>query len=156
MATNPSNSSSMTFQDYDLENGNFSVNCERVSAANAAAQATAFSALVVATQLLSRGVLLRTVEGVETEMFNPTPTTDKEAQREEKWLVQYNDTVTFRRYGVSIPCADLMLLPAGNKGELDLSVAPATTFVNAFEGFALSPDGNPVNVLAIIHVGRNL
>jgi hypothetical protein len=43
---------------------------------------------------------------------------------------------------------------ATNSDDANMSDADITAFVSAFEAYALSPEGNAVNVLKITHVGR--
>lgn len=83
------------------------------------------------------------------------------AQRENKWLIRYFDTVTNRPFQVSLGCADLALL-SGNSDTINLrdgaTPAPPAAFVafkTAFETVVQSPDGNPVKTLSAQHVGRN-
>lgn len=77
-------------------------------------------------------------------------------QREEKWLVVYEDNVTKALYSFELPCRKTSLLPPVNQDEVDLSAAPFSAFKSAAESSVLSPDGNPITVRAIKLIGRNL
>jgi hypothetical protein len=83
------------------------------------------------------------------------PPADSDAQRERKWVISYEDTVTFERYTVEVPMADLTLLD-GNTDQADLDNATVAAFVTAFEAYQLSPNGNAVEIKKITHVGRRL
>lgn len=85
---------------------------------------------------------------------------DKNAQRERKWLIKYYDVTTFRPFQVEIGCADASLLPAGNTDRVNLltGAVPAgvwTTFKTAFEAVVDTPDGNDAKLIEAILVGRN-
>ncbi len=81
------------------------------------------------------------------------PTSDF-AQRENRFRVFYQDTVTLKKYHLDLPCADLSVMPSGSD-LLDISAAPATDFITPFEAHAVSELGNAVTVLAIQYVGKN-
>lgn len=156
MAINPSNTAVLTFEDYDGEQSRFEINSAVLTAANLVAQDALLDTLQVATVLVTLGAIVRKQIGAQTEQFDPAPVTDPIAQRESKWLVRYADTVTFVRYGVTIPTADLTKLEAGGSKKMDISAGDGLSFVTAFEAYAKSPDGNPVQVLEVVNVGRNL
>lgn len=80
---------------------------------------------------------------------------DPYAQRESKWLVRYKDTSTQKTYSLEIPGADLTLLVAGDD-RMDPANAAYIAFETAFEAYHRSPAGNPVSLLEIVHVGRNI
>lgn len=77
-------------------------------------------------------------------------------QREEKWLVVFQDNVSLDLYTLELPCRKPSLQPPVNSDEVDLTAAPFSTFKAAFEAAALSPDGNAVTVLSIRLIGRNV
>lgn len=77
-------------------------------------------------------------------------------QREERWLVVYEDTVTKAVYTNEIPCRKSSVVPPLETDRVDLTQGPWPAFVSAFEGVVTSPDGNPVNVLRVQLTGRNL
>ena len=99
------------------------------------------------------------------------PPTDKDAQRERKWLVTcIDDEQTFtsvppvtnvgygRRFSFELPCADLSRLPSGGGPQsnfLDLSAGVGKAFKDAVEAFVKSPTGGDCKVLSVQHVGRN-
>ena len=77
-------------------------------------------------------------------------------QREERWLVTYEDTSTNAIYTMELPCRKQTLQPDEGTDFVDITEAPFSTFVTALEDVALSPDGNPINVLSIRIMGRNI
>lgn len=91
-----------------------------------------------------------------TNRFSNAPAASASSAREKKGLIRYEDTTTFKQYVVSIPTLDDTAVTfIENTDFIDLGVGDAPAFVNAFETFALSPAGNPVNVISIERVGRN-
>lgn len=96
-----------------------------------------------------------------------------DGSRELKWLVTYRDETQFldaanlisnpgfgKLFSYEIPTADENLIPLGEE-DVDLTEAPWTNFVTAFEQVVRSPfnrsAANPViNVLSIRKVGRNI
>ncbi len=80
---------------------------------------------------------------------------DPYAQREHKWLVRYKDTSTQKTYSLEVPGADLSLLLTGDD-KMDPAGAEYLAFETAFEAYHRSPAGNPVSLLEIVHVGRNI
>lgn len=76
------------------------------------------------------------------------------AQREIKWLVRYTDNVTLKKYSREIPCADLALVVQGTDF-MDLSAGPGLALKTALDTDMLSPDGNPISVDSVEHIGRN-
>lgn len=77
-------------------------------------------------------------------------------QREERWLVVYEDAVTKALYSFELPCRKSSLQPPVNQDEVDLSVAPWSAFKSAAEAAIVSPDGNAIVIRAIKLIGRNL
>ena len=102
------------------------------------------------------------------------PSTDPEAQREEKWYITFEDVTEwlddpvntipnpgFRKiYGTEIPMADLSL--RDNNSEVVYTQAGGgvdplfDTFVTAFNNAARSVNGGNVVVVKIHSVGRNI
>lgn len=159
MATNPSPYLSFTFTDFSKEKGTCQFNIAPLDDT---------SILLLNAHPLPLGIyasLLAAIENVTVAItaqaavsqvirYSNTFPTDSQSQREKKWIVSYEDTVTFRRYSVEIPCAQLVdsqFKP--NTDEIDLSNAIWINFVNAFEAAVVSPDGNAVNVLAVTFSG---
>lgn len=117
---------------------------------------TASAAVTAAMDNISVGIRRRT-DIVDPYAFsNATPTSNL-ANRESKMLVSYEDTTTFKRYILTVPMPDLanMAILAGTD-LFDMSDAPLSAFITAFEANAKSQDGNPVNVLSCKVVGRNI
>lgn len=109
---------------------------------------------VDALQSVSDGMIVRRAATTSVKLSNALSAT--EGQREERWLVVYQDNVTFSLYSFEIPCRKSSIKPPRNQDEVDLSVAPWPTFKAAVEAAVVSPDGNPITVLMVKLIGRNL
>ena len=88
-----------------------------------------------------------------TRVSNVTPASA--GQREQKFLVSYQDDVTLAKYSFELPCRKVSLDPPLNTDEYVLTAAPFAAFVAALEGYALSPDGNAITVTSIRLMGKN-
>lgn len=160
MPINPHSEASFTFVDYSDEDSVHTLNTLLTTAGNFAAQITAMAAYQVALLAVTLGNLKNQQYKASILKFNAVPPTDANAQRERKWLVKYQDAVTFAPYKVEVPTA---MLESGGTSWLqpgtdliDLTVTEVAAFVSQFEGFARSPEGNAVEILEIVAVGRNL
>jgi hypothetical protein len=146
----------MTQSDFSGEKTTSQVNGVTVTAANFDAQLAAFGALYLDMLGVTLGRIAS--EGFRYEIrLSNEPAADSEAQRENKWLIRYEDTSTFKLYTFELGCADLvdgtLLLP--NTDKADMTHANWVALKASFDGFARSPAGNPVNMIDATYVGRN-
>lgn len=116
-----------------------------------AASVTALQAATDAITLASHAAQFKAIDE------SPTQATDPYAQREAKWRVRYQSTVSpFKKYSVDIPAPDLTKKTAGSQFA-DLSETDVAAYVTAFETEVREPDtDNTVTVLSIQHVGANI
>ncbi|MDX9825607.1 MAG: hypothetical protein RBU26_11775 [Sphaerochaeta sp.] len=151
----------LTYVDTSGEIGTASFDGRTLNAANFDEQATLMSALRDATDGMTNLNRFMEVRGASATRASKVRPEDEDAQREKKWLVLYEDTVTFRQYSVEIPGRAPGLLLADPDGgffdKADLSHEDVAAFVTAFEAYVVSPvAANPVSVLEIRAVDRNL
>jgi hypothetical protein len=139
--------------DYDGERGKVTFRGEELTAGNYDAQIALQDALVAAIQNITLGTLIQRDSIVVSESTRQRPDFET-AQRQTAWRVIYEDTSTHKTGRVTIPTADLNHLPAGGS-EVSLSDETVAAFVDAFEAYALSNQGNALEVLRIEHVGRD-
>ena len=145
----------MTMKDYDRETSSVSVNVGAITSALFDGLVTSTNSLRTAIEGVSIGLTAATQLAERTALAAPNAAASSQlAQREAKWLVRYFDTVTFTAGTFEIPCADLSLL-VGNSPILPIDAGPGLALVNAIEDTVLSPAENPVEVVEIVHVGRN-
>jgi len=143
--------------DYDGETSSFGFRIAEITAANQVAQHALRVALTAGVNGICLGNGIKHVEANVDALLNQDPATDPLAQRENKWLVQFSDDVTGKKYKVELPCADLTKLDPNNRKSAEIGdAAEVDAFVTAFEAYALSQDGNAVTVTGITFVGRNL
>lgn len=138
------------------ETSTWSVAVTTATPANVADLETAFGTLMTAIQAVSLGnnqkkeiVYARTILGA-------TPAASTAAQRENKWLCRYHDNTTFKKFVVSLPCADLTKLVSGSEF-LVLTGGAGATLKTAFEAVVVSPDdaSHSVTLDSVQFVGRN-
>ena len=143
----------LSFIDNSKETAAATFNGADLTAANFDAQIALQDALIAAAADIVMGNQWKLERMAEQERASMAPPVSKEAQREKKWSVLYEDTTTYKRYTVSLPCADLSKL-AANSDDADLEEEDVAAFKTAFEAYQLSPDGNAVNILMITYTGR--
>lgn len=153
----PTSRFAQTYVDFSNEKSTIDFRIRDMTAATIAAVLTELATLGTAIGGLSSGVLVKSIAMQDSSSFNSAPPTDPNAQRERKWLVRYQDLTNFKFGQVEIPVAEVsstLLQPQSDKA--DLTATAWTDFITAFETTARSVDGNVVNVIEAILVGRNL
>lgn len=146
--------------DFDSEATNAIFPVAVRTAANWATQETLKGDLFIAVAGMTRGTKVKdTVQNIST-VVDPTPPVDPEAQREDKWLVQYHDAVTGKKRTLEIGCADRSLLDPSDRKHAEIGDAGAVdSFVTAFEAVVVSFDEGTTNAVVvdeITYVARNL
>lgn len=138
------------------ETASFSVPITTLTAANLVAQTTLINALRTAVASVVIGVLNKRETVVERVLGVSGPAGTPLAQRENKLLLRYHDTVLQKKFRTSIPTFDLTLL-AGNSEFLDLVAGPGLALKTAFEAIVVSPDNSSNSVVldSAQFVGRN-
>lgn len=159
----------ITMLDYSKEKSTTQFNTGAVTAVSLPGLLTQIGTLRAAIEGITLGVVNReSLKVFDTPLAN-TPPSDKNAQREDKWLISYEDTTEYfdapvnaipnegyRKvfsFEVATPDRDLV---DGNTDFADISTGAMATFVTAFEAMCKSPYGGSVNVLSAKYVGRNL
>lgn len=147
----------MTLQDYGREKTTTTLTSTVLTAANFDAQVTAWAALRAAMQALTLGTVFQH-SLAQVVAVSDIPASDPFAQREMKWLINYHDTVTGKKFQSELGTADLGNdhLLAGTD-DADLTDSDWTDYITAFQAFTKSPD-NPANgvlVDTVYFVGRN-
>jgi len=110
--------------------------------------------LVTALGTIADGTIIGVIASGSNKLTNAAHSA--EGQREERWLITYEDTVTKALYTSEIPCRKSSVKPPTETDKVDITQAPWTDFVTKFEALARSADGNAINVLRIQLSGRNL
>jgi len=157
MPINPAHYGSFTLLDASNEKSTMSFHVGEITAVTIAGFLTQFGALRTAVEAISIGALVTDSWTGDRTKYSAAIPSDKDSQRERKFLVIYEDDSTLAPYRVEIPCADYALsgLFAGSTDEVDLTQTEIAAFVTAFEALCKSPEGNAVTVLQIRGVGRN-
>ena len=76
------------------------------------------------------------------------------AQREIGLRLYYSDDVTGKKYHLTIPAPDLIVMSQGGTDLIDLTGSLADPIVAAMQALMVSEDGNPVTVYKGLIVGR--
>jgi len=143
--------------DYSNEKSSFGVTSITANAGNLAAQQTAAAALVAAVDDLTIGELTKQQMALVI-LDTPAIPVDVYAQRELKWLVQYQGDTSGKLFSIEIACPDVTDNVAPNTDVANLASDDWAAFVTAFEAFARSPDNGTetVTVIGAKLVGRNI
>jgi hypothetical protein len=144
------------YEDYDGEVSTMRVEPVELTAINFDAQIAAAISFMDATAAITLGLKTGFQHMNDTKTVLG-PASDVDAQRERKWLVQWHDGITFKRYTTEIPCADLAQLDPNDRSNANIGDEDVVdAFISAWEAFVVTPDGNTALVDEITHVGRNV
>jgi len=143
--------------DYSNEKSSFGVTSVTANAGNLAAQQTLAADLVAATEDLTIGEVTKQQMALVI-LDSPAIPTNPYAQREMKWLVQYQGVTSGKLFSTEIAAPDITDNVVVNSDVADLTSADWDAWVTAFEAFAKSPDNGTeaVTVIGARLVGRNI
>lgn len=148
----------ITYADYNGEKSTVRLRTPEIS--GAAVDYDAMLVEFVALQDAIAGITLgvkQKAERVQGNTITLSNAATKDAQRESKWLVQYHDGTTLKRYSLELPCADASKLDPNDRANAQIGdAATVDAFIDAFEAYAVTPDGNAPIVDEITLVGRNV
>jgi hypothetical protein len=151
----PFGRANLTYKDYNNEGSQTGFRGVLFTAANFDTQMGKIDTLQTAVEAVTLCNLVKSIIVASESNPGAGPSANPQAQRELKWLVRMYDTTTGRSCSVQIPGADTsLLLP--NSDKMDPASAGYTNLVAAVEDYHLSIEGNAVEVIDIIMVGRNL
>lgn len=144
-----------TIRDFSDELSSVGFNIDDIDETSWVATNTQIAALQTALAALTTGTIARRTVVASNEAINDVRPINPYAQRELGLRLFYQDTVSQKRYHLTIPAPDLVLVGSGGTDEVDLSgVAVVNAVVNALEPFMRSPEGNAVNFYRGVIVGR--
>lgn len=150
----------LTYRDYGTpgERSTAQFNGPDMTAVNFDAETALQVGLFMTLEAILIGTAVKAVTVVKEVPYPDNQPASAFAQRENKWLVRYKDTVTGDKASLELPTADLDLLDPTAEDRADMSNADIVAFVAAFEAYVLSPGtgtrGN-TEVTEIVFVGRN-
>ncbi len=79
------------------------------------------------------------------------------SSREYKLLIRYEDNTSKKLYTFSIPTFDISTVTMITDTDfVNMALSPADQLKTDIEALVASPEGNPVTVLQMVSVGRNL
>lgn len=155
MPINPRHLASLTLIDASNEPTTTEINVGPITALTIVAFLAQFGDFKDATVAITLGNLKADRWTGDATAYNAAIPTDENAQRERKFLVNYQDTTTFAPYRIEIGTADLEGRMIPGTDFVDLTNTEIAAWITAFETVANSPEGHAVNVLSIQAVGRN-
>lgn len=149
----------LSFQDYsgEMSRCDFYMNVAGTDYAGVIAEAAKGTAGSVAAEIcgLSDCVCqVSDIQALSTKYGDPAPVVAT-AQRELGLLVTYTDSVTGKKYRLTIPGPKWATIGQAGTDMVDTADALWTAFVTAFEAHAVSEVGNAVTVTSGRLVGRN-
>lgn len=123
----------------------------------------AFGGIVTAVEDVIYNDTLKQTQYSTKDLLRAFPTTNVEAQREQKLQVKFIDDVTFKKHELTIGCFDKSTVTFVQNSDLiqfDINaVLPsgnaADTLAQALEANLISEAGNPVTITEMRFVGRN-
>jgi len=124
------------------------------------ANQTLRSAYVTAVDGIALGVLIQSNYGGELRIVNPvSKAASASAQRENKLLVRFYDSVTFKRFSYAIPTIDLpslVFLSEARDFVNPTTPASVVALVRAHQAFIVNPEtGNLTTIENLEYVGGN-
>lgn len=142
--------------DYSFEDSPVTLRGVDMNAGNIAAQFGLMDDVVNALAGVTLGTKVKDSRQAAVTEFARTRPVSQYAQRENKWLVRFLDTVNPNGNGsFEIPTPNLTLLDASGE-YMDLGSVEGAALVAAIEAFHRSSLGNTVTVENIEYVGRNI
>ena len=159
----------VTLVDYDKEKTTILVNVAEIDGTNLSAMETLMNTFVTKLAAITMGAEAQ--RGYTARELKPwVKPTDANCQRESKWLVTYRDVTPvfevgaeifenpayLRVYTMEIGTALKTSTLLNEDGKWIKTATAWTEFKAAFEALAVSPGGGEVEMLEVIHVGRNL
>lgn len=146
---------SFTVRDHSDEYSAVQFNIADVDETTWIATNAAIATIEAALTALTTGSLARKALTAFNEPVNDVTPANPYAQRETGLRLFYQDTVTSKKFHITIPAPDLVLVASPGTDNVDLSgVAVVNAIVSALEPVMLSPEGNPVNFYRGVIVGR--
>jgi len=143
--------------DYSNEKSTTVLNTTVLTAGNFTAQQALAATLVGAIDDLTIGELTKQVNSIPV-VDSPAIPTNPYAQREMKWLVQYQGNVSGKMFSSEIAAPDITDNVVPNTDVADLTSTDWAAFKTAFEAYVKSPDdvAEGVTVIGAHLVGRNI
>jgi len=152
----PISSVDASWRDYNNEASHTGVWITTLTAANIVAQTTLVNNLLTAMSAVTLGEQQTQVITLSKTIVSGDLPTDVHAQRENKWLIRYHDSVTNEKFSITIPCADLTLL-ADHSDMADMTTTEFVNLKTAWELVVRGPNDNNLTILdSAQFVGRNL
>lgn len=142
-----------TYLDHDGDKSTVSFEGIDMTAGNFDAQVTEQNALITALDAVTLGTPIQTVRNAVVVDVVAAPPVNPFAQANIRWVIEYTNDTSGRKYTTSVPTADLSLADAMYNGAPALSIEPGGAgeeLKDAFEAYTLQ-EGDPVTVTGIFY-----
>lgn len=143
-----------TVRDHSDEYSSMQLNIPPIDETNWLSVDAQVGALQTAVAALTTGNIARKSLVAYTEPVDDTRPANPYAQRELGLRLFYQDNVTSKKYHVTVPSPDLIVVAAGGTDDIDLTLSAVAAVVSAIEALAVSPEGNAITIYAGKIVGR--
>lgn len=145
---------SLTIRDHSDELSTVTFPIGAVDETNWVLNNTKIAALEAAVTAATTGnVAFRTLTAYRTVVDDNRPL-NPYAQREIGLRLFYSDNVTGKKFHLTIPAPDLIVMSQGGTDLIDLTGSLADPIVAAMQALMVSADGNPVTIYKGLIVGR--
>lgn len=142
-----------TYLDHDGDKSTVSFEGIDMTAGNFDAQVTEQNALITALDAVTLGTPVQTVRNAVVVDVVAAPPVNPFAQTNIRWVIEYTNDTSGRKYTTSVPTADLSLADAMYNGAPALSIevgGAGEALKDAFEAYTLQ-EGDPVTVTGIFY-----
>jgi len=154
MANEKSSSVTFTVRDHSDENSTVTFPIGPIDELNWVAVNASIGILEAAVRAATTGnVSFRTLTAYKKIVDDNRPA-NPYAQREIGLRLFYSDNVNGRKYSLTIPAPDLIVMSQGGTDLIDLTGSLADPLVAAMQAVMQSPDDNPVTIYKGVIVGR--
>lgn len=145
----------LTVRDNSDEYSSVAIPMDDVTDQNWLATDTEITAIQAAIAAMTTGNIARKQLTAYSVPVDDTRPANPYAQRELGLRLFYQDVVTSKKYHITVPCPDLLVVASGGTDEVDLSgIAVVNTLVTLLETSMRSPVGNDVHIYKGVIVGR--
>lgn len=147
-----------SFRDYSRELSGVTFHIQPITVGTIAGIVTFVGVLRDDIDALTLGVAAKEKIVMDDTVLSATAPTDQGAQRELKWLVDYEGVTSHKTYQWEIPTADPTLVLPGTD-IADLTLTPWVDFITDVEFATIRVPGSDtegINILGATLVGRNL
>lgn len=154
----PEHFSNLALREWSGKTGSFSIYHGPITAVTLAGFLTQWGALKTAIDTVTNGVLAKEQITMDNTILSALFPASQFAQRGNKWLVHYVNTVSGNPYELTIPTADPTGRLNATSDKANMANADIVALTNAIEAIGRSPenDADPIEVQDIEFVNYHV